>query len=218
MGEWRASEDDVRDLIAARHGDPFSFLGQHETADGIVVRAFVPEAETVAVVDHDGTEVGALNRRPKTDFFEALMPGRRSRFGYRLRASNKGGEWIFADPYDFGPVLGPMDDHLLVEGTHKQLYEKLGAHVMRHGGVDGVHFAVWAPDAQRVSVVGDFNAWDGRRHQMRKRIDSGLWEIFAPGLGEGVMYKFEIVGPDGVVLPLKADPFGFGSELRPSTA
>jgi 1,4-alpha-glucan branching enzyme len=218
MTDWRAAEEDVRDLVAARHGDPFSFLGQHEVAGRIVVRAFVPNAATVSVEAEDGTVLATLERRPGTDLFEAPIPGRKTRFAYRLRAANGEGEWRFADPYSFGPVLGPLDDYLLVEGTHKQLYEKLGAHPLSHGGVDGVHFAVWAPDAQRVSVVGDFNEWDGRRHQMRKRVDSGLWEIFAPGLGEGVMYKYEIVAPDGVVLPLKADPFGFGSELRPSTA
>ncbi|MBB3932219.1 1,4-alpha-glucan branching enzyme [Kaistia hirudinis] len=187
-------------------------------AGQIVVRAFVPNAETIIVEDLGGSPLAELPRRPGTDLFEGPIPGRRTRFGYRLHARNSGGEWRFADPYSFGAVLGETDDYLLVEGTHKQLYEKLGAHLITHGGVDGVHFAVWAPDARRVSVVGDFNDWDGRRYQMRKRVDSGIWEIFAPGLGEGVMYKYEIVGPDGVVLPLKADPFGFGSELRPSTA
>ena len=116
------------------------------------------------------------------------------------------------------PVLGATDDYLLVEGTHRQLYERLGAHLMRFEGIDGVHFAVWAPHARRVSVVGDFNAWDGRRHQMRKRIDSGLWEIFAPGVDDGAVYKYEIISNDGRLLPLKADPVGFSGELRPSTA
>ena len=115
-------------------------------------------------------------------------------------------------------MLGPIDDYLLVEGTHRRLYERLGAHPMRHEGVDGVHFAVWAPQRAAVSVVGDFNGWDGRRHPMRKRIDSGLWEIFVPDIGEGAVYKYEIVGADGALLPLKADPFGFAAELRPSTA
>jgi 1,4-alpha-glucan branching enzyme len=121
-------------------------------------------------------------------------------------------------PYSFAGVLGATDDYLLVEGTHRQLYEKLGAHLLHHEGVDGVHFAVWAPDALRVSVVGNFNGWDGRRHQMRKRVDSGLWELFAPGFGEGEIYKYEIVAADGIVQPLKADPVGFAGELRPSTA
>ena len=104
------------------------------------------------------------------------------------------------------------------KGTHQRLYERLGAHAITHEGVDGVLFAVWAPQAKRVSIVGDFNQWDGRRHTMRKRVDSGLWELFAPGLGEGTVYKYEIIGPGGNLAPLKADPFGFGSEMRPSTA
>ena len=104
------------------------------------------------------------------------------------------------------------------EGTHLRLYDKLGAHPFHHEGVDGVHFAVWAPNAQRVSVVGDFNDWDGRRHVMRKRMGTGVWEIFLPGLAEGANYKFEIIGADGKLLPLKSDPYGFAAELRPKTA
>ena len=115
-------------------------------------------------------------------------------------------------------MLGPTDDHLLVEGAHQKLYDKLGAHVLTHEGVEGTHFAVWAPNARRVSVVGDFNQWDGRRAQMRKRIDSGVWEIFVPGVGAGANYKYEIIGRHGELLPLKADPLGFEAELRPSTA
>jgi len=218
MSVWRASGADVEALIAARHGDPFALLGPHETDDGLVIRAFVPHAETLAVEDLDGRRVAPLERRPGTDFFEGLIPGRSERFGYRLRAENAGGGWTFYDPYSFAGVLGATDDYLLVEGTHRQLYAKLGAHLLHHQGVDGVHFAVWAPDARRVSVVGNFNGWDGRRHQMRKRVDSGLWELFAPGFGEGEIYKYEIVGADGIVQPLKADPVGFAGELRPSTA
>src|SRR5208337_1160150 len=120
--------------------------------------------------------------------------------------------------YAFGPALGPLDDYLLREGSHRQLYRRLGAQLAQHEGVDGVLFALWAPNASRASVVGDFNRWDGRRCQMRKRIDSGLWEIFVPHLEAGAVYKYELAGPDGVLLPLKADPFGFEAELRPSTA
>ncbi len=105
-----------------------------------------------------------------------------------------------------------------MEGTHRELYRRLGAQMARHEGADGVLFAVWAPNASRVSVVGDFNQWDGRRCQMRKRVDSGLWEIFIPHIGAGAVYKYEIVSADGVLQPLKADPFGFEAEMRPSTA
>jgi len=215
---WRSTEDDVAGIVGARHRDPFSLLGPHVVAGIAVIRAFVPGAESVEVLaDTSDKRLGKLERRHDDGFFEGPI-GITAGTPYRLRARNEGGVWTLRDPYAFAPVLGALDDHLLVEGTHRALYERLGAHVMTHQGVEGVHFAVWAPNARRVSVVGDFNAWDGRRHQMRKRIDSGLWEIFAPGLGEGAVYKYEIVGPDGALQPLKADPFGFGAELRPSTA
>ncbi|MFO1151488.1 MAG: 1,4-alpha-glucan branching protein GlgB [Alsobacter sp.] len=218
--DWRAPQGDVEALAAARHGDPFAILGPHPLAKGLVIRAFAPGADRVsAVAAGDGEALCELALIHPAGLFEGVAPGLAyPPPRYRLACSNAGGEWSFLDPYAFGPVLGPLDDHLLLEGTHRKLYERLGAHLMTHEGVAGVHFAVWAPNARRVSVVGDFNAWDGRRHQMRKRIDSGLWEIFAPEIGEGTVYKYEVVGPDDVVLPLKADPFGFGSELRPSTA
>jgi 1,4-alpha-glucan branching enzyme len=215
---WKAGAEDVAAILSARHGDPFGVLGLHDTPDGPVIRAFVPGADTAQAVTPDGKALLTLERTHPDGFFEGKVKRLKGRFSYRLRCANQGGAWEFADPYAFGPVLGPMDDYLLVEGTHRRLYERLGAHLMSHEGVEGVHFAVWAPHARRVSLVGDFNAWDGRRHQMRKRVDSGLWEIFAPGIGEGAVYKYEIVGPDDAVLPLKADPFGFGSERPPSTA
>jgi 1,4-alpha-glucan branching enzyme len=215
---WRAGDEDVARIIAATHHDPFSILGLHESPEGMVIRAFVPSvARLQAQIEPDGPVLD-LERRGESDFFEALVPGKKDRFAYRLHAEEKGHSWDFLDPYAFGPALGPLDDYLLVEGTHQRLYERLGAHAITHEGVDGVVFAVWAPQARRVSIVGDFNEWDGRRHTMRKRVDSGLWELFAPGLGEGTVYKYEIVGVGGNLVPLKADPFGFGSEMRPSTA
>ena len=249
--DWKADDDALEAIVHARHGDPFALLGPHQLpgpgglpgagkpsgrrkagagntgAGGIVIRAFVPGADTVEAVGLDGKVLASLDRRHRDGVFEGYLPEGAApgvgpaggdRHFYRLRATNAGGTWEFDDPYAFGPVLGPLDDHLLVEGTHRALYDRLGAHLRTHEGVEGVHFAVWAPNAARVSVVGDFNAWDGRRHQMRKRVDSGLWEIFAPGIGEGAVYKYEIYSRDGVLLPLKADPFGFGSEMRPSTA
>jgi 1,4-alpha-glucan branching enzyme len=214
---WRIGDEAVQALLEARHPDPFAVLGPHETPDGIVIRALVPHAEQVTALPGDGPGEFPLMARGG-GFFEGLVNQGKNRFPYRLRAANAGGEWDLIDPYALPPVLGATDDYLLVEGTHRQLHERLGAHPMRFEGIDGVHFAVWAPRARRVSVVGDFNAWDGRRHQMRKRIDSGLWEIFAPGVEEGAIYKYEIVAAAGRLLPLKADPFGFSSELRPSTA
>ena len=214
---WRADEAAIAAILGARHGDPFAVLGAHETGAGWAVRALVPGTDSVWFHGAGDTSA-AMTLRHQDGFFEALIPPARFSRPYRLRARNAGGEWSFHDPFQFGPVLGPMDDHLLVEGTHQALYDRLGAHPMTLEGVEGVHFAVWAPNARRVSVVGDFNAWDGRRHPMRKRIDSGVWEIFAPDIGEGMVYKFEITAADGTLLKLKADPLGFAAELRPATA
>jgi 1,4-alpha-glucan branching enzyme len=215
---WRASKADIAAIVGARHGDPFAVLGPHATGAGLVIRALVPGATSVSVRDADGATSTAMMCRHPEGFFEVLFPGSAGPRRYRLHAENANGAWDLDDPFSFGPILGAMDDYLLIEGTHQQLYERLGAHPMTLDGVAGVHFAVWAPHASRVSVVGDFNAWDGRRHPMRKRIDSGLWEIFAPAIDEGAVYKFEIVAADGRLQPLKADPFGFAAELRPSTA
>ncbi|MGH7120302.1 MAG: 1,4-alpha-glucan branching protein GlgB [Acetobacteraceae bacterium] len=218
MTGWRADAEDVAAILGARHGDPFAVLGPHATQWGLAVCAFVPGAEEVSVLAEDGRPAIKLEERDREGFFEALLPDERAPFAYTLEAVKGANVWRFKDPYAFKPVLGQVDDYLLVEGTHRELYARLGAHPMRHEGASGVHFAVWAPDAQRVSVVGDFNFWDGRRHQMRKRVDSGLWEIFAPDIDEGAVYKYEIIGSGGSLQPLKADPFGFGAELRPSTA
>jgi 1,4-alpha-glucan branching enzyme len=215
---WRATKADIAAIVGARHGDPFAVLGPHSVTAGLVVRALVPGATSVFVEGPDGTAAIPMTCRHPDGFFEALISGGFGQHRYRLRAENAAGAWDFDDPFSFGPILGAMDDYLLIEGTHQKLYERLGAHLMTLNDVPGVHFAVWAPHASRVSVVGDFNAWDGRRHPMRKRIDSGLWEIFAPGIGEGAVYKFEIAAANGRLQPLKADPFGFAAELRPSTA
>ncbi len=180
-----------------------------------MVRAFIPGAETVDVVALDGALLAHLARHHAAGFFEGSIPQRAS---YRLRAANSQGVWTVDDAYGYGPVLGAIDDWLIGEGTHTNLYDKLGAHLIEHEGIQGAHFAVWAPNARRVSVVGDFNRWDGRTHAMRKRLDTGVWEIFVPGLQDGAIYKYEVVGVDGTLLPLKADPVGFGAELRPSTA
>jgi 1,4-alpha-glucan branching enzyme len=223
MTDWRAGAADVAAIVAARHADPFAVLGPHTTDAGLAVRAFVPDADALWLLAEDGTQLSGFTCREPSGFFETCLADHRLPVVYRLRAENATGTWEMRDPYAFGPVLGPLDDHLLVEGTHRLLYERLGAHPLRHACVagqvaDGVHFAVWAPNAARVSVVGDFNAWDGRRHPMRKRVDSGLWEIFLPDLAEGAVYKYEIIAGDGTLQPLKADPFGFAAELRPSTA
>ncbi len=215
---WQAEEGDRTAILEARHGNPFAVLGPHETPAGLVIRAFVPGADALEVLDRNGAPLGTLARWQDTGFFEGLVALPDGRTSYRFQASNAGGTWVVEDPYAFGPCLGPTDDYLLVEGTHRNLYERLGAHVIVHEGQPGVRFALWAPHASRVSLVGSFNGWDGRCNPMRKRLDSGLWEIFMPHMGAGAVYKFEILGADGTLQPLKADPFGFSSELRPANA
>ena len=161
--------------------------------------------------------LGGLDRRNPAGFFEGKISAT-GRQLIRFNCANAKGSWSLIDPYSFGPVLGQMDDFYIAEGTHLRLFDRLGAHLITHGGVHGVHFAVWAPFASRVSVVGDFNQWDGRRHVMRHRLGSGMWEIFIPELGAGTVYKFELTGPAGALIPLKADPYALASEMRPKTA
>ncbi|TIL55832.1 MAG: 1,4-alpha-glucan branching protein GlgB [Mesorhizobium sp.] len=212
-----ASAGDVAAIVAGTHGDPFAVLGVHEVDKGFVARCFVPHAEFVTAYTLTGKNAGELSRRDEGGFFEGSL-SLRKRQPLRYHARNAGGDWWLTDPYSFGPVLGPLDDYYIAEGSHLRLFDKLGAHLIDHEGASGVHFAVWAPNARRVSVVGDFNEWDGRRHTMRVRRDTGIWELFIPDIGAGRPYKYEIIGPDGVRLPLKADPFAFKSELRPATA
>ena len=214
---WRLSDPEAAALVAGTYGDPFSLLGIQQAGDAFVARAFLPGAERVEAATLDGKPLGLLEKRGDAGLFEGLIDTRQ-RCLIRFDASNAGGSWSVVDPYSFGPVLGPMDDFYSAEGTHLRLFDRLGAHEMVHGNVPGVAFAVWAPSAQRVSVVGDFNGWDGRRHVMRHRLGSGMWEIFIPELPPGTIYKFEIVGVDGQLVPLKADPYAFASELRPKTA
>lgn len=206
-------------VVHADHDDPFGFLGLHEDAGGLVLRSMQPGATTVSVVDADSGDVIADLPRLHPDGLFGGPVGRTQRFSYRLRIGfADGGFRDCDDPYRFPPILGELDLHLMGEGTHLHLYQRLGAHVISLEGVRGVSFAVWAPNARHVSVIGDFNDWDGRIHAMRKRFGSGVWEIFLPGLGEGALYKYEIKGPDGQLLPAKADPYGFAAELPPRTA
>ncbi|NKN35470.1 1,4-alpha-glucan branching protein GlgB [Agrobacterium sp. a22-2] len=208
---------EIEALVSGQHSDPFGVLGVQQTAAGFVARCFIPGAEAVTAMTLDGAVVGTLDRLHEAGFFAGNVAV--SSFQpLRYRAERGDAEWTVTDPYSFGPVLGPMDDYFLREGSHLRLFDKMGAHPLKHQGVDGFHFAVWAPNAGRVSVVGDFNEWDGRRHVMRLRRDTGIWEIFAPDVMTGSAYKFEIVGKDGVVQPLKADPFARRAELRPNTA
>ena len=203
-------------LLAGRHDDPFSLLGVFAGPNGTFARALIPGAETAEAYDLAGTSLGRVNRVDDAGLFEGAIDGDPQPVKYR--AQGYGAEWWVTDPYSFGPVLGPTDDYLIAEGSHFRLYDKMGAHLIEHQGASGMHFAVWAPNAQRVSVVGDFNDWNDTRHVMRRRADIGVWEIFLPDIGAGRSYKFAILGPDGTLQPLKADPFAFQSELRPKTA
>ena len=219
MAESTLSTETIEAMIGGNHADPFGVLGPRAAKGGVLVRAFVPGAETVTVVDgDDDRSLAELKRIDEAGLFEGTVEDQTPTFAYRLLATRGTDSWTFEDPYRFPPVIGDIDNYLLGEGSHKRLWERLGAHAIEHQGVDGVHFAVWAPNAMRVSVVGDFNQWDGRRHPMRLHPGTGVWEIFLPDLGEGTVYKYEIRDRSGSLLPLKADPFAFGSELRPNTA
>jgi 1,4-alpha-glucan branching enzyme len=204
-------------LTEGRSGDPFGFLGPHERDGSIILRVLHPGADTVAAVSPKGKPIAQLERRHPAGIFEGRI-GKSKLPAYRLRFTRGEDSWEEEDPYRFGSTLGELDLHLLGEGRHLGLYERLGAHPMKLDGVEGTRFALWAPNASRVSVVGPFNQWDGRRHPMRRLVDNGVWEIFLPGVGPGALYKFEIVGAHGGLMPLKADPVAFASEPPPGTA
>ncbi|MDQ3058719.1 MAG: 1,4-alpha-glucan branching protein GlgB [Pseudomonadota bacterium] len=210
---------DIELICSACHGDPFSVLGPHAQAGGVSIRAFLPGARQVAVLDAaSGQRLGSLTQRDVDGFFEGLLAVA-APTPYRLQVQWDSGQTaLIEDPYRFGPVLGETDVWLLSEGTHLRPYEILGANLRVMEGVAGTSFAVWAPNAACVSVVGDFNFWDGRRHPMRLRRECGVWEIFLPGVTLGATYKFEIRTPDGQALPIRADPYARQAELRPATA
>ncbi|NOE19614.1 1,4-alpha-glucan branching protein GlgB [Ruegeria atlantica] len=199
--------------------DPFSVLGPHKNGRRWSVTVLIPGALSVEVLDGKTGKVEAeLHRLDGRGLFSGFVRKPVATGAYRLRARNDSNVWEQDDAYRFGPVLGEMDEYLIAEGAHLRLWEKLGAHPLERDGVKGVNFAVWAPAASRVSVVGEFNQWDGRRNVMRARGTTGIWEIFIPGLGEGSLYKYEIRNAQGNILPLKADPVGFGAEHPPATA
>jgi 1,4-alpha-glucan branching enzyme len=207
----------IEAIISGRNGDPFAVLGPHPSAAGLSIRVFVPAAEAVEAIDQQGRVLGPLERVHDAGFFAGTLDlPADAAYGLRFRRGEA--QWEEDDPYRFGPVLGETDLYLLAEGTHRRLYEKLGAHPSVVDSVEGVNFAVWAPNARRVSVLGEFNGWEGRRHPMRKRHEAGVWELFIPGVGFDALYKFEILGREGVVLPLKADPVALAQEVPPSTA
>jgi 1,4-alpha-glucan branching enzyme len=209
---------DIQQLCQGRHADPFGVLGAHARPDGSAwLAVFLPgAAQIVAVTADSGAALATLQLRDAAGIFEGALPGLAP---YRLQVRwADGQDSLLDDPYRFGPVLGEMDAWLLAEGSHLRPFEILGAMPRVHEGVAGCSFAVWAPNAMRVSVVGDFNFWDGRRHPMRLRRECGVWEIFLPGVAEGAHYKFELLSRDGQLLPQKVDPYARQAELRPATA
>ncbi|WP_064685530.1 1,4-alpha-glucan branching protein GlgB [Rhizobium bangladeshense] len=203
-------------LIEGRHGDPFSILGPHESGGMTIVRVYLPGAEAIDLIEAaSGRVVTPFSIAHPSGLFAATTG---SRMGYRLRIQWPDGEQVTEDPYSFGLLLGELDLHLISEGTHYSLSRTLGAVAMSVDDIPGVRFAVWAPNARRVSVVGDFNAWDGRRNPMRLRQSAGVWELFVPRLAPGERYKFEIIDAQGTCLPQKADPVARASEAAPATA
>jgi len=204
-------------LVNGQHNNPFAILGLQRTRKGRVVRTLQPGAKSVELIDRDGNALAAMQRIHDGGLFEAPMPPRKR--SYALRITWQSGETqVVEDTYRFPSTLGELDLYLLGEGSDANIYRKLGAHPKTIDGVDGTRFAVWAPNASRVSVVGDFNSWDGRRHVMRLHPGNGIWEIFLPGVGEGALYKYEITDANGKLLPLKADPYGTLHEPPPGNS
>lgn len=208
----------INALLSGHLADPFSLLGMHQTAKGLVVRALLPDASEVWVIETStGRKCAQLECLDGRGFFQAVIPRRKNMFRYQLAVTWHGQQNLIDDAYRFGSLLPEMDSWLLAEGTHLRPYEKMGAHADVIDGVIGTRFAVWAPNAQRVSVVGEFNYWDGRRHPMRFRRELGVWELFIPAARPGQLYKFEIVDAHGQ-LRMKADPYAFEAQMRPQTA
>ncbi|MEW6997351.1 1,4-alpha-glucan branching protein GlgB [Colwelliaceae bacterium BS250] len=215
---------DIQAINNANHSDPFGFLGMQVSANGYLqINTLQPSATTVELLDAKGKLIAALDKVDEQGLFSKVTR-RKKAFNYQLRINGVHGERIIVDPFSCSPVLGDLDIYLFNEGKHKKPYQKLGAHCIEHDGVKGVSFIVWAPNASHVSVVGDFNDWDGRLHPMRKRLECGMWEIFIPEnsayttVGAGCHYKFEIKDSHGSLLTLKADPFGVQAQYRPETS
>jgi 1,4-alpha-glucan branching enzyme len=213
---WRLDAQSAGDLARCVDGNPFAVLGPHDTSDGRIIRAFLPGAIKVEALRRtDGALLSTLEQGTESGLFENLI---QERAPYRLRISWPDAEQETEDPYSFGLLLGDVDIHLFNEGRHFELPHCLGAQSMMIDGVTGVRFAVWAPNASRVAVVGDFNSWDRRRHPMRVRYGAGLWELFVPRVAPGSRYKYDILGPGGIHMPWKADPVARQTETPPSTA
>ena len=204
-------------LTRGVHDDPFAVLGPHTSGGARRVRTFQPQAASVQLLDARGDVLAEMEREHAAGVFVAVLPPRLRRYRFRI-TPRQGDTYDSEDPYRFGTNLGDFDLHLLREGRHEHIYEVLGAHCLKTLGVAGVRFAVWAPNASRVSVIGGFNDWDGRRHVMRRHPGNGIWEIFVPGIGHGERYKYELLDADGRKLPLKTDPCAQYFEGPPGNA
>jgi 1,4-alpha-glucan branching enzyme len=209
-----ALPDPLLQIAEARHHDPFAVLGRQRERDKTLLRLFMPHAEQVVLADTGQP----IPRREGSDFFELKLSDDNLARPYRLEWADKfGNKTITHDPYSFSPQLPDFDIHLFSEGKHRHAYRFFGSHLHNAEGVDGVLFAVWAPNANRVSVVGDFNQWDGRCHPMRSRGGSGVWELFIPDICTGALYKFEVRTSHGDI-SLRTDPYGNHFQTRPETA
>ena len=212
-------KEDMEAIINGDHGNPFAVLGIHKDKGSkeVFIRTYQPHAQSVELIDEKGNSLGFFTKLDDRGFFQINL-GPRENFKYKLKIENDINQfYTIHDTYSFPSVLGDIDIYLLAEGNHLDMYKKLGAHVNEINGVKGVSFAVWAPNAKRVSVVGNFNNWDGRTHVMRKQLSCGVWDIFIPELQEGEIYKYEIKTQENYILT-KSDPVAFYSEIRPKTA
>jgi 1,4-alpha-glucan branching enzyme len=216
-GPWQAEPAEVAALVRGAHRDPHRILGAHEADGGAVVRTFRPDADAVEVVLLDGGGAAEATRTHEAGFFEARLPARPGPADYRLRVRYADETFELVDPYAFWPTLGEIDLHLAGEGRHEELWRRMGAHARVMDGIKGVGFAVWAPNAKGVRVVGDFNSWDGRLHPLRMLGSSGIWEVFVPDTGSGARYKFEIITADDRLVT-RSDPYAFWAEVPPANA
>lgn len=209
----------IKQIATTGYADPFSVLGIHKIGDKFVIRTVQPQAKSVSVIRESTQKAYQMEKVDECGLFQAEFDNEQDYFLYKLKIELCDGDvYEIEDTYRFMPVLSEQDIYLINEGRQLDLYKKLGAHLITHQGVKGAVFAVWAPNASRVSVVGDFNQWDGRRNVMRPRGSSGIWELFIPHLVKGDVYKYELLDKNGQLLPLKADPVGFYAEVRPATA
>ena len=212
-------QHDMSRILRGIHADPFAYLGCHKDGDDLVIRAYAPHAQSVSIVKPRGkAPVSTCQRLHEAGIFEARVKASKLGTGYQLIANYDGTEHRYDDPYRFGPDLGELDLHLLSEGKHVHAFTALGAHVKSQEGIAGTRFTVWAPNAAGVCVAGDFNLWSTTKHPMRSRGNSGIWELFIPGVADGAAYKYAIRDASGNMQPLKADPVGFGAEMRPKSA